>query len=89
MTMETDHLSASYEAYAHRQVEALALKKVETVPITGIWLRREGGENDVGTVVVLIEVAGAWVEVIREGVAGSYSHICEVGGIRAKQAATS
>lgn len=51
--------------------------------ITGVWLRREGGESDPkADAVVLLEIDGRWVEVIRERAAGNFSHICEEGGIR-------
>ena len=48
----------------------------ETIKIEGLWLRREGDH-----VVVLAEVDGNWVEVIREHVDGSFSHIVEPDGI--------
>ena len=49
----------------------------EPVEVTGIWLLRLG--NDV---FVKAEIDGAWVEVIREGIDGSFSHIVEPGGMR-------
>lgn len=51
----------------------------ETVPITGVWLRREGDY-----VLVCVEVDRKWVQVIKEHHDGSFSHICEPAGIRAR-----
>ena len=47
------------------------------VAVTGIWLVRIGNEA-----IVRAEIDGAWVDVIREGFDGSYSHIVEPGGMR-------
>jgi len=53
--------------------------KIDNTPVavTGIWLVRSGGHA-----VVLAEIDGVWVEVIREGYDGSFSHIVEPGGMR-------
>jgi len=50
--------------------------KAGSMPVTGIWLRREG--NDA---VVLFERDGLWIEAIREECDGNFSHITEVGGM--------
>jgi len=55
----------------------------DPVLVRGIWLRREGDHA-----VVLAEVDGEWVEVIREHVDGPFSHIVEPNGIRAKASST-
>lgn len=49
------------------------------VSITGVWLRQE----ELGVAVVLVEIGGGWVEIIRETEGGPYSHICEPAGIMA------
>jgi hypothetical protein len=49
----------------------------DTIPISGVMLRRTG--NDV---VVEVEIGGLWVKVIREPYDGCFSHIVEPGGIR-------
>jgi hypothetical protein len=49
----------------------------ETVCISGLWLRQEGSDA-----VVLIEVGGHFVEVIRERSDGPFSHIVEPAGMR-------
>lgn len=50
------------------------------VPITGLWLRKEGNHA-----VVLVELEGQWVEVCREHTAeGPFSHIVEPAGIDAR-----
>lgn len=49
------------------------------VAITGIWLRQE----QLGAAVVLVEIGGKWIEIIRETEGGPYSHICEPAGIDA------
>jgi hypothetical protein len=46
------------------------------VSVTGIHLVAEGGDA-----VVRVEIDGRWVEVIREGLDGPFSHIVEPGGI--------
>lgn len=46
------------------------------VPITGLWLRREGNHA-----VVCVELDGRWVEVCREVHDGNFSHIVEPLGI--------
>jgi hypothetical protein len=50
----------------------------EPVGVTGIWLVRIGD-----AAIVKAEIDGHWVEVIREGFDGFYSHIVEPGGMRA------
>ena len=47
------------------------------VPVTGIWLLRLGDHA-----IVRAEIDGKWVEVIREHVGGSFSHIVEPAGMR-------
>jgi hypothetical protein len=47
-------------------------KSHEPVPITGLWLRREGDDA-----VVLVEVDGEWRKVITERFDGAFSHIAE------------
>ena len=54
--------------------------KQTPVEVDGIWLRREGDYA-----VVLIERNGEWIEIIREHFDGSFSHICEPNGVRAKE----
>lgn len=49
----------------------------EPVPITGVFLKRIGQYA-----IVEVEIAGKWVEVIREHADGFYSHIVEPLGIR-------
>lgn len=51
----------------------------EPVPITAVHLVRIGEH-----VIVNVEVGGQWVEIIREHHEGSFSHICEAGGINAR-----
>lgn len=47
------------------------------LPIRAVWLKREGDDA-----VVCVETpAGRWVEIIRERIDGSFSHICEAAGI--------
>ena len=46
--------------------------------VTGIWLRREGDDA-----VVLAEINGSFVEVIRERAEGPFSHIVEDDGMQA------
>ena len=55
------------------------MAKVDNAPVevTGIWLVRIGD-----AAIVRAEIGGQWVEVIREGYDGSYSHIVEPGGMR-------
>jgi hypothetical protein len=52
---------------------------LQSIAVDGIWLRREGEYA-----VVLAELDGKWVEVIREHVEGPFSHIVEPDGIKAK-----
>lgn len=47
-----------------------------SVPISGVWLRREGDY-----VIVCVEVDGKWVQAIKEHHDGNFSHICEAAGI--------
>jgi len=54
----------------------------EPMPVTAVHLVRIGDH-----VIVNVEVGGQWVEIIREHHEGSFSHICEAGGIRARIAA--
>lgn len=54
----------------------------EPMPVTGVHLVRIGDH-----VIVNVEVGGQWVEIIRERHEGSFSHICEAAGIRARIAA--
>lgn len=51
-------------------------KRHEPVPITGLWLRREGDDA-----VALVEVNGEWRKVIAERCDGAFSHITEQSGI--------
>jgi hypothetical protein len=51
-------------------------KSHEPVPITGLWLRREGDDA-----VALVEVNGEWRKVITERLDGAFSHIAEQSGI--------
>jgi len=53
--------------------------KIDNAPVavTGIWLVRLGDHA-----IVKAEIDGVWVEVIREGYDGSFSHIVEPGGMR-------
>lgn len=51
----------------------------EPVPVTAVHLVRIGDH-----VIVNVEVGGQWVEIIREHHEGSFSHICEAGGIQAR-----
>lgn len=54
-----------------------------TLNISGIQLVRQNRNNSVTQdAVVLIEVHGVWVELIREVVDGPFSHIIEPGGIQ-------
>jgi hypothetical protein len=46
------------------------------IPVTGIWLRREGDDA-----VVLAEVDGRWRRLIGEALDGQFSHIIEPSGI--------
>lgn len=71
---------------ATKQAELARPEVGEMLP--AIWLRREGGESDVGRVVVLVEVGGKWHEVIREVEGCAFSHIVEPLGIKAKVAGT-
>ena len=52
------------------------------VLVTGVWLRREGADA-----VVLVELDGRWIEVIREHAAheSQFSHIVEPAGIAAAE----
>lgn len=50
-----------------------------SIPVEGIWLRREGQY-----IVVLVERGKEWVEVMREHESGSFSHIIEPEGIRSR-----
>ena len=50
------------------------------VPVTGIHLLRIGDQA-----IVRAEIDGVWVEVIREHVDGSFSHIVEPAGMRARR----
>ena len=54
----------------------------EPITVSGIQLVRIGDYA-----IVNVEVDGKWVEVIREHVEGSFSHIVEPSGIRTKLAA--
>jgi hypothetical protein len=49
----------------------------DAISISGIFLRREGEHA-----VVEVEVDGRWVEICREHMDGSFSHIVEPVGIR-------
>jgi hypothetical protein len=47
--------------------------------VTGVWLRRSGGETDpMANAIVAIEVDGKWHDIIVEHVHGNFSHIAEV-----------
>ena len=48
-----------------------------SIAIEGVWVRREGAR-----VIVLVQVDGGWVEVIREGIDGPFSHTVASSGIR-------
>lgn len=52
------------------------------IAVSGIWLRRDGGENEVGRVIVSVDINGRWVDVISEVADGAFSHIVEPLGIR-------
>lgn len=56
-------------------------KVLASIPVEGIWLRREDKHA-----VVLVERGNTWVEVIREyiGEGDPFSHITEPEGIRAR-----
>lgn len=54
-------------------------KVLASIPVEGIWLRKDGEY-----VVVLVERGNEWVEVIREHEIGPFSHIVEPEGIRAR-----
>lgn len=49
---------------------------LDSIEVRGVWLRREGNQA-----VVLVERGDKWVEIIREGFDGQFSHICEPTGI--------
>lgn len=51
----------------------------QPISITGLWLRREGQHA-----VVLAEMGGEWIEVIRDLAEGPFSHIAEPAGIYAR-----
>lgn len=58
-------------------------KRNDSVTITGIWLRKAGGENDPkARVQVLVEIGGIWKTVVSENAYGAFSHIVEPSGIR-------
>lgn len=53
------------------------------VAVTGIWLLREGNEDDPrATVQVLAEIDGIWRTVITENAHRNFSHIVEPSGMR-------
>lgn len=56
------------------------MSRRDSVPVTGIHLVRLGKH-----VVVLAEMDGEWVEVIRELHDSMFSHIVEPAGMRARQ----
>ena len=57
-------------------IDTVPAKDKEPVSVTAIWLKNIGDD-----VIVEAEIAGKWVEVIRERADGAYSHIVESGGI--------
>lgn len=56
----------------------------DTVQVSGVHLKRIGDKA-----IVAVEVDGRWVDIIEEYYDGSFSHICEPGGIRARVANSS
>jgi hypothetical protein len=52
----------------------------ETIAITGVWLRRRGGENGPATAEVLVEIDGVWRKAIVEDLDSNFSHIAEGAG---------
>lgn len=53
-----------------------------TVPVSGVWLRRRGSENDPSArVEMLVEVDGAWRVVASELLSGMFGVIAEPAGI--------
>jgi hypothetical protein len=49
---------------------------METIAISGVWLRRVGNRA-----VVAVEVNGQWRDVITEDCDAAFSHIAEISGI--------
>lgn len=49
------------------------------ISVSAIWLVASGKD-----VIVLAEIDGVWVEIIREFADGPYSHICEAHGMRSR-----
>lgn len=57
----------------------------DVVTVSGVWLRREGGESASNSdAVVLVEIDGKWLEIIREGLFGSFSYCIGPEGIKSK-----
>lgn len=74
----TRYLRAHPEAPPQDDAEAARRNKAASaVPVSGIWLRREGD-----LAVVAAEVDGRWLDVMAEHVDCNFSHIAEPGGIR-------
>lgn len=51
----------------------------EPLPVTAIWLRREGDKA-----IVLAEIGGDWIPLIEEHLEGNFSHIIEQAGIHTR-----
>lgn len=49
----------------------------KAIPVSGVWLRRAGRK-----IIVAVEVAGQWRDVIVESSDAEFSHIAEIGGIQ-------
>jgi hypothetical protein len=60
------------------QVREIKTPPRSFVPITAVWLRKDGSHA-----VVLVEIEGKWVRIGRELADGMFSHITEARGIDA------